>query len=113
MPTPRAEIDNSAAQLDLRMTEGDPMAFNFLVRDVQWASGTWEAHVKETLDGDPVAEMTVVMTDEGTDTDVLLTSAAVPELTAFTGRYFWDLQEVNGLTRFSGYLIVVNQVTIP
>jgi hypothetical protein len=109
---PRAEIDNSAAQLDLRMTEGDPISFNFLVKDVQWASGSWQAHVKETIDGDPVATMTVLMTDEGTDTDVLLSSSAVPELTAFVGKYFWDLQEVNGLTRFSGYFYVVNEVTI-
>jgi hypothetical protein len=95
------------------MTEGDPMSFNFPVRDVQWATGTWAAQVRETLDGPVVATLTVTMTDEGADTDVLLASSAVPELTAFVGRYFWDLQEVNGLTRFSGYLTVTNQVTIP
>jgi len=94
------------------MTEGDPISFNFLVKDVQWASGAWTAQIKANYgDAVPVATMTVTMTDEGADTDVLLASVAVPALTAFVGRYFWDLQETNGLTRFSGFLYVVNEVT--
>lgn len=112
--TARPEIDASAADLDLRMTEGDPIAFNFLVKDAgSWGGSTFACDVKATqsVTAPALASLAVVVTVEAvTDLDVKLSHAPVPALVA-SSRYYWDLQEVDGLTRFSGWFIVMPQVT--
>jgi hypothetical protein len=110
----RPEIDASAAELDLRMTEGDPIGFNFLVADASsWGGNTFRCDVKTQMSADaPVlASLTVTATADGTGCDILLSSAPIPALIAIDGHYYWDMQEDGGLTRFSGWLLVEPQVT--
>ena len=110
----RAEIDASAAQLDLRMTEGDAISFNFLVKDAaSWGGVAFECHVKETqqVGATALADLTVVATTEGADCDFLITGAPVPALTASHHTYFWDMQDAGGITRFAGHFYVEKQVT--
>lgn len=111
--TTRPEIDASAAELDLRMTEGDLIAFNFLVLDAaSWGGATFKADVKESQDVDApiVISLAVVVTVETANLDVKLNHAATPLLVKST-RYYWDMQEQGGMTRFSGQLHVMPQVT--
>jgi hypothetical protein len=111
MPYPRAEIDASAAQLDLRMTEGDSIAFNFLVPGVpEWGGVTFNCQVRDTHESEtPIATLTVVATTEGTGCDIMITSVPVAELV--NGKYVWDMQEAGGITRFGGLFHVEKQVT--
>lgn len=111
MPFPRAEIDASAAQLDLRMTAGDAIAFNFLVPGVdEWAGTSFICQVRDTYDSlDALANLTVTATAVGPDCDILITSAAVPALVA--GKYVWDMQETGGITRFGGLFLVEEDVS--
>jgi hypothetical protein len=110
----RPEIDASAADLDLRMTEGDTIAFNFLVLNAgTWAGATWACEVRDirSVTGTLLASLAVTATLENVDDlDVLITHAPVPELVA-SSAYWWDMQEVGGMTRFSGRFFVMPQVT--
>lgn len=111
MPLPRAEIDASAAQLDLRMTEGDTIRFNFLVPGVaDWAGSSFLCQVRTDYDSiDVIATLSVTATASGADVIILISSAAVPALVA--GSYVWDMQEVGGITRFGGLFFVERQVS--
>ena len=110
----RPEIDASAADLDLRMTEGDPIAFNFLVLDAaSWAGATWACEVRasRSVSGTLLTSLAVTAVVESvTNLDVHITAAADPDLVA-TGSYWWDMQEVGGMTRFSGQFFVMPQVS--
>lgn len=110
----RATIDASAAELDLVMTEGDLIRFNFLVKGEVWGGITFICHVKrhQSATEDPIAELTVTATTEGDDTDILIESDPVPGLLATRSMYFWDMQESGGgVTRFGGRFLVKPQVS--
>ena len=105
----RSEIDQSHVELNLRMTEGDPIAFNFLVKDAaSWSATSFTSLVRQQADSTlpTLATMIVVVTAQGLDLDVKLTSVPVAALTALNSPFAWAMKEVNGVTRFGGFLYV-------
>ena len=109
----RSEIDQSHSELDLRMTEGDPINFNFLVKDASnWSTVSFNSEVKQFPDAalEALATLTVVVAAEGSDLDVKLTSAAVDGLTADLSPFVWGMKEVGGVTRFGGMFYVEARV---
>jgi hypothetical protein len=116
MSEPLPIIDASAAELHLKMTEGDTIRFNWLVADVQWGGVTFRCQVKSSAkaDADVLADLDVVATDEGEGTDILVTGEPSDSLTATIGTFYWDMEEVAGpTTRFSGKFYVGRQVSAP
>lgn len=109
----RSEIDQSHAELDLRMTEGDPILFNFLVKDASgWASTSFTSLVKQRpgeLES-ALATMTVSVSALGLDLNVLLVSTPVAELLSVNSPYVWAMKEVGGVTRFGGMFYVEPRV---
>lgn len=98
------------------MTEGDPIIFTFKVKDAAaWAAGSFTAHVKDEPRAAATAlvTMSVACVANGADADFTLTAsqAAASVLVGSVYEYFWDLQEVNGVTRFAGRFWVKKQVT--
>lgn len=120
MPSTRSVIDQSHSELDLRMTEGDPLQFLFWVRDAAaWAAASFTCSVRKKQD--PTTELAaptvVVAAATGPDPDtsgimglnVDITNAAVVALTAVNGptKYAWSMRQTGGLTRFGGWLEVL------
>lgn len=95
-----AEIDASAFDLNLRMTEGDPINFQWTVEGAAAWAGTHIAYVD-------VYELTATVTVVNT-TDALftITSLPIPELIPYPGGYRWGVQEDGGFTRFAGLLFI-------
>ena len=109
----RSEIDKSHSKLDLRMTEGDPIAFNFLVKDAAlWSVASFISLVRQqaNLALPTLATMVVVVTAEGPDLDVKLNSIPVELLTAANSPFAWAMKEVDGVTRYGGFLYVEPRV---
>jgi hypothetical protein len=109
----RSEIDQSHVELDLRMTEGDPIRLNFLVLDAaSWNGVAFTCLVKQRPgeSEDVLADIDVIATGEGDDLDVLLTHAPVAALTAVDSPYAWGMKEDTGVTRFGGMFYVEPRV---
>lgn len=107
MPVYVPTIDASAAPLNLEMTEGDFVSFNFLVEgEANWASSTWVSRVRRASDPDSniLGEFTITAVPQGLDVNILMTSTTVNLLAA--NIYDWDMAQVGGVTRFTGQLIV-------
>ena len=106
MPLPLPTIDISAVELTLRMTEGDPLAFRFVVSDAEsWAAGSYSLVVYEHLDEakTPLLSGTVVSASVSTDPagcEFLITGSSSGLLAG--ERYDYWLQELGGSTRFHG-----------
>lgn len=108
----RPVIDASASELDLAMTEGDLIRFNFLVPgEGSWEDATFLCQVKAEKKGsaDVIATLNASVTDEDGNADFLIESSPVAALVE--GTYWWDVQEVGGVTRFIGKFIVTGQVS--
>ena len=109
----RSEIDQSHVELDLRMTEGDPIRFNFLVLDAaSWAGVLFTCQVKQRP-GEAESILTnpaVTVTAQGNDLDVLLVKVPVVALTNANSPYVWSMKENSGVTRFGGMFYVEPRV---
>jgi hypothetical protein len=118
----RSELDKSHSELDLRMTEGDPMDFAFWVRDAQdWAGSLFVAavHPGSGWTATPLAAPTVVVAaangPEPENQDLLglnvdITNAPVAALTSADTPFIWGMKDVGGTTRFGGWLHVEPRV---
>jgi hypothetical protein len=103
VPTP--EIDASAGKLNLRMTEGDPINFSWLVLDAaSWAGTSFTASVRDT--SGILQSLTVAVTAQGSDALFVMTHAAIPTLPASRSGYAWAMLEAGGPTKFAGLLFV-------
>lgn len=101
----RAYIDLSHGLLDIIWSQGDPIIASFTVPDVVGLWGTsFQAQIREKAS--PAAPLlgTIVVAAEEQGADLAFTfnmaaadSAAIP-----AGWYFWDMQEVGGVTRLGG-----------
>lgn len=107
-------LTQEATPLDLGWTEGDPISLSFTAVGVDWSAGSYVAEVKAAQDASADALLTLTVTAElaenGEDTIFTLTaddSSGAPH----GARLYWDLQEVDGVTRFSGRCHVGPQVT--
>lgn len=107
-------ISQLSSSLDLEWTEGDPISLTWIVKGVDW-SGTYESQVRRDYrTSSPVLlTLTVSATFDGVDTTFVVTASEVNSLllTSSTAGYVWDMQEVDGPTRFTGKVTVAPQVT--
>lgn len=102
-------LSQDAEALDLAWVEGDPLSLAFSVADVNW-SGTYTAQVRSSPSGSLLLTLTVTATFDTPDTDFTLTATAAAN-TVPAGSWWWDLQQVGGVTRLSGVVKVRAQVT--
>jgi hypothetical protein len=104
------ELDASAQNLNLRMTEGDPLNFQWIVPGAASWAGAYTFRVR--IDADTLLELPATASVSNT-TDALFvvtTVAAQAALVALTSGYRWDIQQTGGPTRYSGVLFVESQV---
>lgn len=109
-----AVIDLSAGKLDLAWSQGDPVSIAFTVPAVASSWGTtFQAQVRAKASPQAVllGSFTVVAVVDGADIDVTLTMAAAASEAIPSGRYFWDMQEVAGVTRLGGRVHIKPSVT--
>lgn len=105
-----ALLDASADELDLKLTEGDPISFAFTVADVDW-SGTYLSQIRASPDAaSPLVTLTVTATYSAPDTAFTLTATAAANVLTAPGAV-WDMQLVGGATRLRGRVFVVPQVS--
>lgn len=105
-------ISQDADIVDLVWVEGDPISLAFTVADVDW-SGSYSAQVRASTDADAplLFSLTVAATYSAPDTAFTLTATAAAAAACTAGRYVWDMQQVNGVTRLRGVVRVEPQVT--
>lgn len=105
-------ISQDADIVDLVWVEGDPISLAFTVADVDW-SGSYTAQVRASTDADAplLFSLTVTATYSAPDTAFTLTATAAAAAACTAGRYVWDMQQVNGVTRLRGVVRVEPQVT--
>lgn len=109
-----AVIDLSAGKLDLAWSQGDPVSIEFTVPDVAATWGTtFQAQVRAiaSAQGVLLGSFTVAAAVNGDDIDVTLTMSIGDSELIPSGRYFWDMQEVAGVTRLGGRVHVKPSVT--
>jgi hypothetical protein len=109
-----AIISQDASELGLEWVEGDPISLSFTVKDVDW-SGTYEAQVrrKQNPTSELLGTLTVTATyTAGVGTLFTLTMSAIDSGLIPAGNFWWDMQEVGGVTRLRGPVHVVSQVTV-
>lgn len=100
------EIDASAGKLNLRMTEGDPIAFSFIVEGAaSWAGSTFTAEVRDAL-GNILTFTVTCSVSNTTDCLIVISHASAPTLTPTRSGYGWAMLESDGPTKFSGLLFV-------
>lgn len=105
-------ISQDADIVDLVWVEGDPISLAFTVADVNW-SGSYTAQVRASTDPDAtlLLSLTVTATYSAPDTAFTLAANAAASAAVTAGRYVWDMQQVNGVTRLRGVVRVEPQVT--
>jgi len=101
------ELDASAQRFNIRMTEGDPINFEWVVPDCANWAGAYE--FKVLADG-VVLGLDVTVTAQGLDAKFSVVDTAQPELVATTSGYPWDVQESGEQTRFAGLILVDPEV---
>lgn len=109
-----AVISQDACELNLRWVAADPVSLSFIVRDVDW-SGSYTAQVRKRQNptSDLLGTLTVSATYlAGTGTTFVLSMSQALSTAIPAGSWYWDLQQVAGVTRFRGSVEVVQQVTV-
>lgn len=109
-----AVISQDACQLGLEWVESDPVSLSFTVSDVDW-SGTYDSQVRRKQN--PNAELLGTLTvtavyTAGVGTAFTLVMSEGDSSLIPAGNYWWDMQEVNGVTRLRGPVTVVGNVTV-
>ncbi len=120
-------LDASAAQLNLKCTQGDPLSFKFII-DADW-SGSYLSQVRAARERTStlLATLTVVanLLDAAevatyaaqkvaaqvghTEFTITLTAAAN---TVPAGTAWWDMQQTGGVTRLTGRFITIPETTV-
>lgn len=106
-------LSQDACELNLEWVAGDPVSLAFVVDQVDW-SGTYVAQVRRKQN--PSAELlgTLIVSavyTAGVGTAFTLTMSEANSENVPAGSWWWDMQEVNGVTRLRGTVHVVAQVT--
>lgn len=104
------ELDASAQDLNLRMTEGDPLNFQWLVPGAAAWAGAYTFKVRINPDTLVSIAATASIVNTVDALFVVQTVAAQPEFVALTSGYHWDIQQASGPTRYSGVMFVEAQV---
>lgn len=94
--------------------QGDPISLTFTVADVDW-SGSYTAQVRKRQN--PTAELLGTLTvsasyTAGVGTTFVLSMTAILSNDIPAGSWYWDMQQVGGVTRLRGVAHVVAQVTV-
>lgn len=107
-------IDVSAGKLDLSWSQGDPVSIEFTVPDMagEWGT-TLQAQVRggNSSSSTLLGSFTVAAVVAGADVEITLTMTSAESSGVPTGRYWWDMQEVAGVTRLGGRVHVKGSVT--
>ena len=105
-------ISQGSAVLNLEWVEGDFVSLAFTVAGVDW-SGTYAAQVRtaRSVTATLMGTLTVVAAYDGTNTNFTLTMSQANSALIPSGTYYWDLQQVGGVTRLGGVVKVDLQVT--
>lgn len=105
-------ISQSSATLNLEWVEADPVSLAFAVAGVNWA-GTYTAQVRSARSATAtlMGTLTVTATFDGTNTNFTLSMSQANSALIPSGTYYWDLQQVGGVTRLGGVVKVDLQVT--
>lgn len=109
-----AVISQDASELGLEWVEADPISLAFTVQTVNW-SGTYNAQVRRRQN--PTSELLGTFTVTATftpsvGTDFTLSMSEANSALIPAGNFWWDMQEVNGVTRLRGPVHVVAHVTV-
>lgn len=105
-------ISQGANVLNLEWTEGDAISLAFTAVNVNWA-GTYAAQVRtaRSISATLMGSFTVTATFSGTNTAFTLVMSQANSALIPAGGYYWDLQQVGGVTRLTGVVTVDQQVT--
>lgn len=106
------EVSQNAFVLHLAWHEGDPISLEFTAEDVDW-SGPYQLQVREAQDRTStlLATLTMSGTYVNPDTDFVITASAGVSATVPAGEWYYDAQQVGGITRLRGRVRVTAQVT--
>lgn len=107
-------ISQDAKELGLEWVQGDPISLTFIVVDVDW-SGDYISQVRRRQN--PNAELlgtftVVAVYTPGSGTEITLTMSENDSSLIPAGDFFWDMQQVGGVTRLRGVAHVVAEVTV-
>lgn len=106
-------LSQEAEDLNLKWHEGDPVSLAFTVKGVDW-SGDYKAEIRaqKNLVSPVVKELAVTAVLQGVDTAFTLAMSAADSAAIVAGRpWYWDLQQVGGVTRLQGQVLIDAQVT--
>jgi hypothetical protein len=95
-----ATISQAAERVNLAWTEGDPVSLTATVTDGAGWAGTYDIESETT----EIAALTATVVADGADAVLTITSAGACLLAA--GSYYWRLQQVGGVTRLRGRVVV-------
>lgn len=106
-------LSQDAQPVDIAWVEGDYVSLAFSVSGVDW-SGAYVSQVRSDRSSTStlMGTLTVTATYDGTNTNFTLTMSAVNSALIPSGNYFWDLQQVGGVTRLRGAVKVLGQVSV-
>lgn len=109
-----AFISQDAQELGIEWVEADPISLAFTISTVDW-SGSYIAQVRRRQN--PNAELlgTLIVTatyTAGVGTAFTLTMSENDSALIPAGSFWWDMQEVGGVTRLRGPVHVVSHVTV-
>jgi len=109
---PISVLNQAAERCDLRWTENDPISFEFIAKDVDW-SGSYVAEIRGQVSRGLLSTLTVTATFASGDTTFTMIADTTESAKTPAGTHVWDLQQVGGVTRLSGYAYVQRGSTVP
>lgn len=106
-------VSQDAQVVDIVWVAGDYVSLAFTVSGVNWA-GSYISQVR--TDTSPTATLmgsfVVTAVYDGANTLFTLTMSAANSALIPAGNYYWDIQQVGGLTRLRGSVRVLGQVSV-
>lgn len=103
------ELDASAQRLNIRMTEGDDINFEWLVPTFSGWAGTYDFIV--LLDDGTELTIANTVTAQGSDALFSIIDVPQPMLVEKSSGYPWAIKDVTeGITRFAGLLFVDQEI---
>lgn len=97
------ELDASGQRFNIRMREGDPVNWQWIVEGgVAWV-GTY---VVTVLVGNTEVSLDSDVSASGADALFVIQDTVQPLFVPTASGYPWDIQAVGGITRFAGLLFV-------